>query len=159
MRWKRKIAGLLACLLIAGRAAALDYTIEAPENYLFGRASSVEIVHREAEPANQDRSKNVAMIPPGFGTPTSYLPGSGEYLTPNLVPGALSGGSSTASRAQIIRRAIRLTITYCIPRRTAYRTATVRPERTASSIHRRTRSRGLTSRTTADRATERASRM
>ena len=29
---------------------------------------------------------------PGFGTPTSYLPGSGEYLTPNLVPGALSGG-------------------------------------------------------------------
>ena len=31
-------------------------------------------------------------IPPGFGTPTSYLPGSGEYLTPNLVPGALSGG-------------------------------------------------------------------
>ena len=26
------------------------------------------------------------------GSPTSYLPGSGEYLTPNLVPGALSGG-------------------------------------------------------------------
>ena len=92
MRWKRKIAGLFACLLIAGQAAALDYTIEAPENYLFGRASSVEIIHRETEPVNQDRSKNVAMIPPGFGTPTSYLPGSGEYLTPNLVPGALSGG-------------------------------------------------------------------
>ena len=33
-----------------------------------------------------------ALIAPGFGTPTSYLPGSGEYLTPNLVPGALSGG-------------------------------------------------------------------
>ena len=32
------------------------------------------------------------VIPPGFGTPTSYLPNSGEYLTPNLVPGALSGG-------------------------------------------------------------------
>ena len=78
MRWKRKIAGLLACLLIAGQAAALDYTIEAPENYLFGRASSVEIVHRETEPVNQDRSKNVAMIPPGFGTPTSYLPEAGS---------------------------------------------------------------------------------
>lgn len=39
-----------------------------------------------------DRSKNTALIPPGFGTPTSYLPNSGEYLTPNLVPGALSGG-------------------------------------------------------------------
>ena len=39
-----------------------------------------------------DRSKNTSLIAPGFGTPTSYLPGSGEYLTPNLVPGALSGG-------------------------------------------------------------------
>ena len=38
-----------------------------------------------------DRSKNVALVAPGFGTPTNYLPGSGEYLTPNLVPGALSG--------------------------------------------------------------------
>ena len=39
-----------------------------------------------------DHSRNTALIPPGFGTPTSYLPGSGVYLTPNLVPGALSGG-------------------------------------------------------------------
>jgi len=39
-----------------------------------------------------DRSKNTALIPPGFGTPTSYLPNSGEYRTPNLVPGALDGG-------------------------------------------------------------------
>ena len=39
-----------------------------------------------------DRSKNTALIPPGFGTPTSYLPGSGNPLTPNLVPGALDGG-------------------------------------------------------------------
>ena len=39
-----------------------------------------------------DRSKNTALIPPGFGTPTSYLPGSGTPLTPNLIPGALDGG-------------------------------------------------------------------
>ena len=39
-----------------------------------------------------DRSKNTVLVAPGFGSPTSYLPGSGEYLTPNLVPGALSGG-------------------------------------------------------------------
>lgn len=39
-----------------------------------------------------DRSKNVALIPPTFGSPTSYLPGSGTALTPNLVPGALDGG-------------------------------------------------------------------
>ena len=42
-----------------------------------------------------DRSKNTALIPPGFGTPSSYMPGSGEYLTPNLVPAALSGGLVT----------------------------------------------------------------
>ena len=33
------------------------------------------------------RSKSSALIPPGFGTPTSYLPNSGEYLTPNLAAG------------------------------------------------------------------------
>ena len=38
------------------------------------------------------RGHRTALIAPGFGSPTSYLPGSGEYLTPNLVPGALSGG-------------------------------------------------------------------
>ena len=39
-----------------------------------------------------DRSKNTALIPPTFGSATSYLPGSGTPLTPNLVPGALDGG-------------------------------------------------------------------
>ena len=34
----------------------------------------------------------MALIPPSFGSPTSYLPGSGTALTPNLVPGALDGG-------------------------------------------------------------------
>jgi sortase A len=41
-----------------------------------------------------DRSKNSALIPPGFGTPTSYLPGSGELLTPNL---AANGPLTTAT--------------------------------------------------------------
>ena len=41
---------------------------------------------------NVDRSKNTALIPPTFGSPTSYLPNTGEPLTPNLIPGALSGG-------------------------------------------------------------------
>ena len=44
------------------------------------------------EDPNVDRSKNTALIPPIFGSPTSYLPGSGTALTPNLVPGALDGG-------------------------------------------------------------------
>ena len=92
MRWKRTIAALALCAVCAGQASALEYTIDAPADYLFGRASSVETVYRETEPVNTDRSKNVSLIPPAFGSPTSYLPGSGEYLTPNLVPGALSGG-------------------------------------------------------------------
>ena len=65
--------------------------IDAPEDYLFGRPTSDDTIY-EWENPNVDRSKNVALVAPGFGTPTSYLPGSGEYLTPNLVPGALSGG-------------------------------------------------------------------
>ncbi len=59
--------------------------------YLFGRPTSDDTIYEWEDP-NVDRSKNTALIPPGFGTPTSYLPNSGEYLTPNLVPGALSGG-------------------------------------------------------------------
>ena len=92
MRLKQSILTLALCALCAGQAYALSYTFDAPDNYTFGRSTSVDIVHRETESANIDRSKNVALIPPGFGTPTSYLPGSGEYLTPNLVPGALNGG-------------------------------------------------------------------
>ena len=92
MRWKKTIAALSLCALLTGQAGALEYTVDAPADYLFARPTSVDIVYRETEPVNTDRSKNVSLIPPGFGTPTSYLPGSGEYLTPNLVPGALSGG-------------------------------------------------------------------
>lgn len=82
-------AALLAALSVP--AHALEYTIAAPEDYLFGTPASEEII-REQESDNVDRSKNTALIPPAFGSPTSYLPGSGEPLTPNLLPGALSGG-------------------------------------------------------------------
>ena len=74
-----------------GFAGAPQYNIDGAEDYLFGRPTSDDTIY-EWENPNVDRSKNTALIPPGFGTPTSYLPNSGEYLTPNLVPGALSGG-------------------------------------------------------------------
>lgn len=76
-KWGARIAALALCAVCAGQASALEYTVDAPEDYLFGRPSSVEIVYRETAPVNTDRSKNVSLIPPGFGTPTSYLPGSG----------------------------------------------------------------------------------
>ena len=77
--------------MCVGQASALEYTYDAPEDYLFGRPTSQDAPYTQEDP-NVDRSRNVALIPPGFGSPTSYLPGSGEALTPNLVPGALNGG-------------------------------------------------------------------
>lgn len=102
MRWKTVFAAtaLLAALSVTP-AHAMEYTVDAPDDYLFGRPTSDSTIY-EQEAVNVDRSKNTALIPPGFGTPTSYLPGSGEALTPNLVPGALSGGgliTSTGSAA------------------------------------------------------------
>lgn len=97
--WKHALlsAALLAALAVTP-AHALEYTMEAPDDYLFARPTSDDTIY-EQEDLNVDRSKNIALIPPGFGTPTSYLPGSGAALTPNLVPGALDGGlvNSTGS--------------------------------------------------------------
>ena len=82
---------MMLCAFCCVPAHALEYSFDAPEDYLFGQPTSDDTIYEWEDP-NVDRSKNTALIAPGFGTPTSYLPGSGEYLTPNLVPGALSGG-------------------------------------------------------------------
>ncbi len=90
-RMKLLLLTLAAMCLCAVQASALEYTYAGADDFLFGRPTSDDTIY-EIENPNVDRSKNVALIAPGFGTPTSYLPGSGEYLTPNLVPGALNGG-------------------------------------------------------------------
>ena len=89
--WKPLILAAALTALCIAPAHALEYNIDGAEDYLFGRPTSDDTIY-EWENPNVDRSKNTALIPPGFGTPTSYLPNSGEYLTPNLVPGALNGG-------------------------------------------------------------------
>lgn len=81
----------MLCVLCAAQASALEYNFNVPEDYLFGQPTSDDTIYKREDP-NVDRSKDTALAAPGFGSPTSYLPGSGEYLTPNLVPGALSGG-------------------------------------------------------------------
>ena len=81
---------LLSCLYMT-QVNALEYSYGGAEDFLFASPTSEDTIY-EAKNPNVDRSKNVALTAPGFGTPTSYLPGSGEYLTPNLVPGALNGG-------------------------------------------------------------------
>ena len=92
MKWKALCltAALLAAVCITP-AGALEYTMDAPDDYLFARPTSNDTIYEWEDP-NVDRSKNVALVPPSFGTPISYLPGSGVALTPNLVPGALDGG-------------------------------------------------------------------
>ena len=91
LKFRSFLLAMMLCALCCVPAHALEYSFDAPEDYLFGQPTSDDTIY-EWENPNVDRSKNTALIAPGFGTPTSYLPGSGEYLTPNLVPGALSGG-------------------------------------------------------------------
>ena len=81
----------MLCTLCIGQASALEYTMDAPDDYLFARPTSDDTIYEWEDP-NVDRSKNTALIPPTFGSPTSYLPGSGTALTPNLIPGALDDG-------------------------------------------------------------------
>lgn len=99
---KKSILMLAVCCVLTAisiPAYAADYTINAPATGLFGRPTSDDTIYVTTdEPANVDRSKNVALIPPAFGSQSSYLPSSGELLTPNMAqstnPGA-AGGSAT----------------------------------------------------------------
>ena len=85
------ISSLLVTTLCVPQASALEYGFDGADDYLFADPTSQEVIY-QAEDQNVNRSKTAALIAPGFGTPTSYLRGSGEYLTPNLAPGAMSGG-------------------------------------------------------------------
>lgn len=98
-------AAMMAALFITP-ASALEYTFDSPSTGDFGTPTSAEDIIRERENPNTDKSKNSALVPPGFGTPTSYLPNSGEFLTPNLAAGgplnnpslmATAGGSSATA--------------------------------------------------------------
>ena len=94
---KKRLMGLAAafCLLsaLALPGYAQDYNFKAPSAGDFGTPTSDDTIYEWIDP-NMDRSKNSALIPPGFGTPSSYLPGFGEFLTPNLAAGGpLNGGN------------------------------------------------------------------
>jgi sortase A len=87
-------------------ASALDYTIDAPSGPEYGTPTSIEpvVTADRGETPNVDVSKNAALIPPTFGSPTSYLLNSGEYLTPDLAPGGMvvSEGFINGSDADIV---------------------------------------------------------
>lgn len=75
-------------------ASAMEYTVDSPSAGEFGNPTSSTTVYLVENLTAMDKSKSAALIPPVFGTPTSYLPGSGELLTPNL-----TGNSGSLSDA------------------------------------------------------------
>ena len=99
---KKMVTSLLAvCMLLALAvpAFALEYSFDAEEQDGYGKPTSVETVVTADGGAqkNEAVSKNAAIIPPGFGTPTSNTLNSGEYLTPNLVPSAMPATGATVN--------------------------------------------------------------
>ncbi len=83
----------------------------APDDYDFGRNTSVDVIHTADGGAmrNEDVSKNAALIPPVFGSESMNALHTGEYLTPNLAPGGIPAParSSAAARPASSPRAAR----------------------------------------------------
>ena len=84
---------------LAAPAYALEYSIDAPDDYDFGRNTSVEVIHTADGGAmrNEDVSKNAALIPPIFGSESMNALHTGEYLTPNLAPRTLPTAGAVIS--------------------------------------------------------------
>lgn len=108
MKWRTMmIAAVMLASVFVTPASALEYTFDSPSTGDFGTSTSDEVIYERENP-NTDKSKNSALIPPGFGSPTSYLPNSGEYLTPNLAAGgplnspSLIPGSTTVGGGAVM---------------------------------------------------------
>ena len=91
---------------LAAPAYALEYSIDAPNDYDFGKDTSIEVIHTADGGAmrNEDVSKNAALIPPVFGSESMNALHTGEYLTPNLAPGGIpaSGAVIGGSAATVV---------------------------------------------------------
>ena len=84
-------------------ASALEYSFDAPDAGLFGRPTSDNTIYVTTdEPANTNRGKDAAYIPPAFGSPTSYTLNAGERLTPNLVSGSTTRAVSGTGGVTIL---------------------------------------------------------
>ena len=81
---------LTASLTIPASAAEpMTYNISGTGDPEYGKPTSFEVIHTVDGGAmkNEDISKNAALIPPGFGTPSADTLNTGKPLTPNLAPG------------------------------------------------------------------------
>ena len=67
--------------------------IDGPGDPEYGKPTSIEpvVTADRGELPNVDVSKNAALIPPTFGSPTAYTLNTGNPLTPNLAPGYMLG--------------------------------------------------------------------
>ena len=106
---KKIITLCLSLCMTAALAAptyALEYSIDSPDDYDFGKDTSIEVIHTADGGAmrNEDVSKNVALIPPVFGSESMNALHTGEYLTPNLAPGGIpaSGAVIGGSAATVV---------------------------------------------------------
>ena len=108
MKKMKTLISTMLCLCtmcaLALPAHALSYDISAPGDPEYGKPTSFEPVVTADGGAmkNEDLSKNAALIPPGFGTPTSYMLNTGEYLTPNLVPSQMVGAGAVNGNVAVI---------------------------------------------------------
>ena len=108
MKKMKTLISAMLCLCtmcaLALPAHALEYNISAPGDPEYGKPTSFEPVVTADGGAmkNEDLSKNAALIPPGFGTPTSYMLNTGEYLTPNLVPSQMAGAGAVNGNVAVI---------------------------------------------------------
>ena len=97
---------LTICLsaALALPASALEYTIQAPGDPDYGSPTSIEVIYTADGGAmkNEDVSKNAALIPPTFGSPSADTLGTGTYLTPNLAPGGMAVGTITGGNMPVI---------------------------------------------------------
>lgn len=104
-RMKKSILMLTLTLAMAVPANALDYTIGEPDGPEYAKPDSAEVIYTPDGGArrNTDLSKNAALIPPRFGSPSADTPNTGEYLTPNIAPGgmAASGAAINGSTSPV----------------------------------------------------------
>lgn len=87
---------LLLCMTAAltvpaSAAGPLEYTIDAPDGPDYGTPTTIDAAYTADGGAakNEDVSKNAALIPPVFGSPSADAKYTGDYLTPNLAPGGM----------------------------------------------------------------------
>ena len=102
---KRRLTSIVlffcAVLALNIPAFALEYTFDGAAGAEYGKATSVDPVLTPDGGAakNEDMSKNAALIPPAFGSPSADTLYTGEYLTPNLVPGGQPNAGTTVGGA------------------------------------------------------------